>query len=390
MLSDHVITPFARTNGRHPHRPFGIRARDRLSHVYVIGKTGVGKTTLLETLLRGDIANGAGCALIDPHGDFVERVEASLPAGRRDDLVYLDVPDEAQPYGYNPFIRVSASRRSLVASGILDVFKKMWDDAWGPRMEHILRNALLALLDQPHAVMSDILQLLTSKSVRLRMLRNIANKQVAAFWRDEFPRYSFRYQADGIAPIQNKVGAFLADPKVRRILTRPDGGLRFRSIMDGGKILLINLAKGKIGSDSASLLGGLIVTSLGLAAFSRSDIPEADRRPFYIFIDEFQNFTTLALANMLSELRKFGIGAVLAHQYLAQLDVAIRDAVLGNVGTIVAFRLSALDAAYMAKEFDPDITPKDFINLGNHEVYIRLMIDGMPSRPFSAATLPRT
>lgn len=388
MPPSYAVTHFARTNARHPHRLFGIKASDRLSHIYVIGKTGVGKTTLLETLLRSDISHGAGCALIDPHGDFVERIAAWLPEQRRGDLVYVDVPDSLQPYGYNPLTRVSPERRALVASGILDVFKKMWDDAWGARMEHILRNAILALLDQPNAVLPDILHLLTNKNFRHHALGNITNKQVAAFWRDEFPRYSFRYQADGIAPIQNKVGAFLADPKMYHILTRDDGGLQFRTIMDQGKILLVNLAKGKIGADSSALLGGLIVTSIGLAAFSRSDVPEVSRRPFYIYVDEFQNFTTLALANMLSELRKFGIGAVLAHQYLAQLDQDIREAVLGNAGTIASFRLGALDAAYMAREFAPDIEPIDFINLGNYEVYIRLMIDGEPSKPFSAATLP--
>ena len=367
---------------------FGIKSADRLSHIYVIGKTGVGKTTLLESLIRGDITNGAGCALIDPHGDFAERLAAWLPSHRRGDLVYVNVPDDKQPYSYNPFARVSPERRSLVASGLIDVFKTMWDDAWGARMEHILRNAILALLDQPHATLPDVLQLLTHKSFQSQVLRNLKNDQVAAFWRQEFPRYSFRYQADGIAPIQNKVGAFLADPKIYRFLTRTDTSLRFRTIMDEGKILLINLAKGQIGSDSASLLGGLLVTSLGLAAFSRAGLPEASRRPFYIFIDEFQNFTTLSLVTMLSELRKFGIGAVLAHQYLAQLDPKIREAVLGNVGTVVTFRIGAEDASYMAREFVPGIKPLDLMNLPNHEVYMRLMIDGEPSKPFSAATLP--
>lgn len=387
MVTD-GITIFARTNARHPHRAFGIKAADRLSHMYAIGKTGVGKTTLLETIIRNDIARGAGCALIDPHGDFVERVHRWLPPHRRNDLIYLDLPDPALAYGYNPLLHVSPERRSLVASGFMDVFKMMWSDAWGPRMEHIMRNAVLALLDQPDAILPDILQLLTNKSFRFKVLRNITNKQVAAFWRDEFPKYSFRYQADGIAPIQNKVGSFLADPRLYRLLTRTDGGLRFRRIMDEGKVLLVNLAKGKIGSDSSSLLGGLLVTSLGLAAFSRSDIDERNRRPFYIVIDEFQNFTTLALANMLSELRKFGIGTVLAHQYMSQLDPQIRDAVLGNVGTIIAFRVGALDANYLAQEFAPFIEASDLMNLGNHEIYIRLMIDGVPTRPFSAATLP--
>jgi hypothetical protein len=263
----------------------------------------------------------------------------------------------------------------------------MWMDAWGVRMEHILRNAVLALLEQDQAALPDILRLLTDKSFRHGVLARITNHQVASFWREEFPRYSFRYQADGIAPIQNKVGAFLADPRMHRILTRSDGMLRFRSIMDQGKVLLVNLAKGKIGEDTSSLLGGLIVTSLGLAAFSRADTNEKNRRPFYIFIDEFQNFTTLALANMLSELRKYRISVALAHQYLAQLDPQIREAVLGNVGTLISFRLSALDAQYIARELAPTIQPVDLQNLPNHETYIRLMIDGEPSKPFSAKTL---
>jgi hypothetical protein len=381
------ITHFARTNSRFPFRAFGIKDADRLSHVYVIGKTGVGKTTLLETLIRGDIERGAGCALIDPHGDLVERVEPWVRENRKDSLVYFNVPDTDLSYGYNPLLRVSPDRRALVASGILDVFKKMWMDAWGVRMEHILRNAVLALLEQDQAALPDILRLLTDKTFRHGVLAKITNQQVASFWREEFPRYSFRYQADGIAPIQNKVGAFLADPRMHRILTRSDGMLRFRSIMDQGKVLLVNLAKGKIGEDTSSLLGGLIVTSLGLAAFSRADTNEKNRRPFYIFIDEFQNFTTLALANMLSELRKYRISVALAHQYLAQLDPQIREAVLGNVGTLISFRLSALDAQYIARELAPTIQPVDLQNLPNHETYIRLMIDGEPSKPFSAKTL---
>jgi hypothetical protein len=387
MGDDSLITHFAQTNARHPHRVFGIKSTDRLSHMYVIGKTGVGKTTLLETLIQGDIARGAGCALIDPHGDFAQRLDAWVPDTRRADLVYLSLTDPALPYGYNPLSFVSSDRRSLVASGILDVFKKMWVDAWGARMEHILRNAILALLDQHHAVLPDVLRLLTDKTFRHQVIARVTNKQVVAFWRDEFPRYSFRYQADGIAPIQNKVGAFLADPRIYRLLTRPDGLLRLRSIMDQGKVLLVNLAKGKIGEDSTSLLGGLLVTSLGLAAFSRADVEEHKRRPFYIFIDEFQNFTTLALANMLSELRKYGIGVVLAHQYLAQLDPKIREAVLGNVGTTISFRVGAIDAQYIAREFAPDIQALDLQNLSNHEIYVRLMIDGTPSKPFSAKTL---
>jgi len=385
---NHRVSYFARTNHRDPVQTFGLKQRDRLSHLYVIGKTGAGKTTLLETLFTQDMAAGRGCTLIDPHGDFVERVAAKIPEDRQSDVIYLDVPNSSQPYGYNPFAHVRAELRPLVASGILDVFKKMWDDAWGARMEHILRNAILALLDQPSAAMPDILLMLTSKEFRYQAIRNIENEQVKSFWRAEFPKYSSRYQADGIAPIQNKVGAFLADPTLRYILTREDGQLRMRSIMDEGKVLLVNLSKGKLGEDSSSLLGGLLVTSLGLAAFSRANVAEESRRPFYVYVDEFQNFTTQAIANMLSELRKFGVGATLANQYLHQLDPDIRHAVLGNAGTLISFRLGAEDADFMAREFEPVFGRIDLLNLPNHDICLKLMIDGTPSRPFSATTIP--
>lgn len=388
LNNDHRVSYFARTNHRDPLQTFGVKQRDRLSHMYVIGKTGAGKTTLLETLITQDITAGRGCALIDPHGDFVERIAANIPADRQSDVIYLDVPNPSQPHGYNPFTHVRAELRPLVASGILDVFKKMWDDAWGARMEHILRNGILALLDQPSAAMPDILLMLTSKEFRYQAIRNIENEQVKTFWRKEFLKYSFRYQADGIAPIQNKVGAFLADPTLRHILTREDGQLRMRSIMDEGKILLVNLSKGKLGADSSSLLGGLLVTSLGLAAFSRANIGEEERRPFYVYVDEFQNFTTLMLANMLSELRKFGVGTVLAHQYLHQLDPDIRHAVLGNAGTLISFRLGAEDASLIAREFEPVFDRIDLLNLPNHDICLKLMIDGSPSRPFSGTTIP--
>lgn len=378
---------FARTNARRPFRTFGIKEIDRFSHMYVIGKTGVGKTTLLETLLRHDIMAGHGCALIDPHGDFVTRVAAAIPAHRKSDVVYLDVSDPAQPFAYNPLARVSPERRSLVASGLMEVFKKMWGAAWGVRMEHILRNALLALLDQPAATLGDVPLLLNDKDFRKRVLANVTNDQVLQFWKLEYERYSPRYRADAIGPILNKVGAFLADPKLNRIFTRSEGAVRLRSIMDEGKVLLVNLAKGKIGEDSAAILGGLLVTSLGLAAYSRADMPESERRPFYIYVDEFQNFTTLAIANMLSELRKFGVGMVLAHQYLHQLEVDIRHAVLGNAGTLISFRLGPEDSAFIAREFEPYFDHLDLMNLPNHEIYIKLMIDGTPSRPFSATTL---
>ena len=361
-----------------------------MAHLYAIGKTGTGKTTMLETLIRQDIESGKGVALIDPHGDLVERIADNIPEHRKDDLVYFNVPDASQPWGYNPLKHVRPDKRPLAASGLLEVFKKMWDDSWGPRMEHIIRNSLLALLDMPDATLPDILRMLIDEDFRKTVALNTSNQQVKDFWLKEYAKYSYRYQADANAPIQNKVGAFLADPNLNRILTQPEKTIPIRKIMDEGKILLVNLAKGRIGEDSSSILGGLLVTTMGLASFSRADVPEEKRRDFYLYIDEFQNFTTLSLANMLSELRKYKIGMILAHQFLHQLDPDIRYAVLGNVGTIISFRLGPKDADFIAKEFDPKFTGTDLINLPNYHIYLKLLIDGNPSRPFSALTIANT
>lgn len=373
------------TNARTAKR-FGIRATDRLYHTYILGQTGVGKTTLLQNILAQDIADGRGCALIDPHGDLAARVLATAPDARRSAITYLDIADPDFPVGYNPLMHVSEGRRPLVASGLMSVMEKLWSDAWGPRMEHILRNTLLALLDQPRAELSDVLSMLGDKQFRTRAIRNIENEQVRAFWEKEFSGYSERYLNEAIAPIQNKIGAFLADPRLRRFVSPKDGGMRLRKIMDEGGVLLVNLSKGRVGEDSASLLGSLIVTAIGLAALSRADMPEAARRPFFTVVDEFQNVTTLAFAEMLSELRKFGVGFVLAHQYLAQLDPAIRAAVLGNVGTVISFRVGPEDAHTLARQFAPRFSPLDLISLPNYHIYLRLMIDGAPSQPFSAVT----
>lgn len=381
------VTYFARTNARNDRRVFGIKQPDRLSHMYVIGKTGTGKSTLLERLILGDVKAGEGLVLVDPHGDLAERVAARIPAHRRSDLIYLNVPDRSQPYGYNPLKRVTPARRPLAASGLLEVFEKMWPEAWGVRMEHILRNALLALLDQPQASLPEVLRLLSDKSYRKQALRHIENPQVRAFWEDEYENYSSRMRADGIAPIQNKVGAFLADPTLYRILTRPEQPINIRRIMDEGKILLVNLAKGQIGEDASSLLGGLLVTTIGLAAFSRQDTELAARRPFYCYLDEFQNFTTLSMANMFSELRKYGVGMIVVHQYLHQLDPAVQYAVLGNTGTLISFRLGPKDASFIGLEFQEKFAPIDLMNLPNFNVYLKLMIQGTPSIPFSAETL---
>jgi type IV secretory pathway TraG/TraD family ATPase VirD4 len=364
----------------------GIKREDRFSHIYVIGKTGTGKSTLLETMALQDLEHGNGLALIDPHGDLVERVAAHVPPHRKIDVFYLDAADPAQPYGYNPLRHVRSDRRALAASGMLEVFKKLWPEAWGVRMEHILRNILMALLERPHATMHDILRMIEDKKYRKEVARSLTNDAVKAFLEKEYDRFSFGYRADGTAPIQNKVGAFLADPLLNRILTSPEHDLHIRQIMDEGKVLLVNLAKGRLGEDTSTLLGGLLVTTIGLAAFSRADTKASQRADFFAYVDEFQSFTTLAMANMLSELRKYRVGFTIAHQYLHQLESDVRHAVLGNAGTIVSFRVGAEDAPYLAREFLGEFKERDLLQIPNYRIYLKLMIDGTPSKPFSAST----
>ena len=383
------ITLFAETNFRNQQVRFGIKQADRRAHMYTIGKTGTGKSTLLETLIRQDIASGQGLALLDPHGDLVEKVLAQLPENRKDDVIYFNVPDHAQPLGLNPLENIAPLKRPLAASGLLEVFKKIWMDSWGPRLEHIMRNALLALLDQPQATLADVLRLLNDQEFRRKAQARIQNDQVRDFWAKEYENYPVRFRMEAIAPIQNKVGAFLANPILNKILTKTKNAFYLRRVMDEGKILLVNLAKGKIGEDTATLLGALLVTRVGLAALSRADVPEENRKDFYLYLDEFQNFTTLSLATMLSELRKYRVNMIFAHQYLSQLDLQVRDAILGNVGTLISFRLGVSDAELLEKEFYPEFSIKDLINLPNYQVYLKLMINGMISAPFSAQTIKR-
>ena len=381
------ITYLGRTTFRNQGELFGIKREDRFSHVYVIGKTGAGKSTLLEAMALQDLDCGNGFALIDPHGDLVERVADHIPPKRLLDAVYLDAADPTQPYGYNPLRHVRHDRIALAASGLMEVFAKMWPEAWGVRMEHILRNVLMALLEQPQATMQDVLRIISDKTFRKQIAASLKNETVRTFLQKEFERFTFGYRADGIAPIQNKVGAFLADPLLNRIITAPKQELHIRRLMDEGRVLLVNLAKGRIGEDSSSLLGALLVTTIGLAGYSRADSDPQSRRDFFVYIDEFQSFTTLALANMLSEMRKYRLGFTVAHQYLHQLELDVRHAVLGNAGTIIAFRVGAEDAPYLAREFSDVFAEADLMQLPNHQIYLKLMIDGMPSLPFSAITV---
>jgi type IV secretory pathway TraG/TraD family ATPase VirD4 len=381
------VTYLARTDFRNGKQLFGIKREDRFSHVYIIGKTGTGKSTLLEAMALQDLQRGRGFALVDPHGDLVERIADRIPPERLLDVVYLDAADPTQPYGYNPLRHVRQDRIALAASGMMEVFAKMWPEAWGVRMEHILRNVLMALLEQPSATLHDVLRIISDTKFRKSIAATLKNETVRTFLQKEFDRFTFGYRADGIAPIQNKVGAFLADPLLNRILTAPKQDLHIRRIMDEGQVLLVNLAKGRIGEDSSSLLGGLLVTTIGLAGYSRADTDPAKRRDFFVYVDEFQSFTTLAVANMLSEMRKYRLGFTVAHQYLHQLEPDVRHAVLGNAGTMISFRVGAEDAPYLSREFTEVFDEIDLVQLPNYHIYLKLMIDGTPSMPFSAVTI---
>jgi hypothetical protein len=381
------ISYFARTNFRRADKPFGIKQADRLSHIYMLGKTGVGKSTLIETLVLQDLAAGRGFALIDPHGDLVERVWASAPEALRNRIAYLNAPDPKQPFGYNPLHRVRDDKIPLAASGLLETLRKLWPDAWGVRMEHVLRNSLYALLERDESTLTDILRLYADERFRKSVTAGIRNETVRRFWKHEFENYHFRMRADAVAPIQNKLGALLSDPMLHRVLVAPAHDLHFRSLMDEGRALLVNLSKGQIGEDSALVLGSLIVSTLGLAAFTRADSSASDRQPFFLHVDEFQNFTTLAFANMMSELRKYGVGLTLAHQHLHQLEPDILHAVLGNAATLVSFRIGPEDAGVISKEFQPTFDTQDLMSLANRDMYLKLMIDGTPSVPFSARTI---
>jgi hypothetical protein len=386
--SESEITMFAQTNFRNNPTAFGIKRADRRAHLYILGKTGTGKSTLMESLMLDDLRKGFGFALLDPHGDLVKRVKARIPWSRKDDVIDFDVTDSSQPYGFNPLAHIPADKRPLACSGLIQVFKHLWNDSWGPRLEYILRNSLLTLLDYPDSTLADILKLLSDRDFRKKVIPYISNDQIKEFWIKEFDKYPERLRAEAISPIQNKVGAFLSHPVLQKILTNPEKPLSLRKIMDEGKILLVNLSKGSIGEDTSNLLGSLLISRFDLAALSRANIPEDERRDYSLYLDEFHSFTTQSLVLMLSELRKYRLSLVLAHQYLTQLEPSIKDAILGNIGTLIIFRIGAIDAEVFAQEFAPAFKQSDFTNLPNFHIYLKMMIDGKISSPFSAITLP--
>lgn len=379
---------FAATNFRNQARKFGIKTDDRRRHMYVVGKTGMGKTTLLENMVLNDIYAGHGVGVVDPHGDFAEKIIDFIPPRRINDVVYFNPADVAYPIGFNILETINPEHKHLVAAGLMGIFKKIWIDMWSSRMEYILNNTLLALLDFPGTTLLGINRMLADAVYRRRIVRNVKDPVVKAFWVNEFASYNDRYQQEAVAPIQNKIGQFLSASVIRNIVAQVKSRINIREIMDNKKIFIMNLSKGRIGEDNSRLLGGMLITKLQLSAMERVDTPEEQRPDFFLYVDEFQNFATESFAGILSEARKYHLSLIMAHQYMEQLDEAVLAAVIGNVGTTVTFRVGSTDAEMLAKEFVPVFEEPDLINLARYNIYLKLMIDGVSSRPFSANTLP--
>jgi hypothetical protein len=382
------ILPLGILNFRGKEVKFGIKPQDRLRHIYIIGKTGQGKTTLLENMINFDIQNKNGLAFLDPHGDSVQRILDYIPKERIDDVIYFNPTDVNHPIAFNPLEKVSWEHRHLTAISLLSIFKKIWVDAWSARMEYILTNTLLALLEWPNSTLLDVNRLLADEKFREKVVNNLKDEVVKAFWKQEFAKYHLQFRTEAIAPIQNKIGQFITNPLIRNIIGQTESAFDLRKIMDEGKIFLANLSVGAIGEETSRLLGGLLITKFQLSAMSRVDVPEEKRRDFYLYIDEFQNFATESFINILSEARKYHLSLILAHQYLDQVPEEIIKAVFGNVGTFIVFRLGANDAEIFSKEFGYLVKIDDFVNLPSYYVYVKLLVDGKPTNPFLAQTLP--
>ena len=389
--SSNNIVFFAETNYRNIRRKFGVKDKDRRQHMYLVGKTGVGKSTVFENMIFQDIQAGRGLAIVDPHGELAEKVLDFIPANRINDTIYFNPADAENPFAFNVLERVGPEHRHLVASGLVGVFKKIWADSWGPRLEYVLRNAILALLEYPGSTLLGIMRILVDKEFRKKVVDRLTDPVVKSFWVEEYPKYPEKLRTEAIAPIQNKVGQFLSTSLIRNIVGQIKSKIDIRQIMDEGKILIMNLSKGRVGEDASALLGAMMITKIQMAAMSRIDISETERRDFYLYVDEFQNFATDSFADILSEARKYHLNLIIAHQYIGQLiseNSRVKDAVFGNVGTMIVFRVGAEDAEFLAKEFQPRFDETDLVDLDSHNIYVKLMIDGITSEPFSAVTLP--
>jgi len=382
------VNYFAQTNFRNERRSFGIKREDRTKHMYIIGKTGMGKSTVEENMAIQDIQRGDGVGIVDPHGQFAEKMLSFVPENRIKDVVYFCPHDTDWPMAFNIMEDVGMDHRHLVASGLMGVFKKIWPDVWSARMEYILNNCILALLEYPNSTILGINRMLADKDFRKEVVSKLTDPVVKAFWEQEFAKYTDKFMTEAGAAIQNKVGQFASNPLIRNIIGQPKSSFDMRKIMDEKKILIMNLSKGRIGESNSQLIGAMLITKLYLSAMSRVDVLENKRTDFYLYVDEFQNFATESFKDILSEARKYRLNLILAHQYIAQMDEKVRDAVFGNVGTLVIFRIGAFDAEVLEKEFSPDFMATDIVNLGFANIYLKLMINGVASRPFSAMTLP--
>ena len=388
LPKDTQITILGETNFRNQKERFGIKADDRRRHMYVVGSTGMGKSEFLKNMAIQDIEEGRGLAVLDPHGDMAQALLDFVPEHRKQDVIYFDPSDLAHPLAFNVLEKVDYEYRHLIASGLLGVFKKIWGaDAWSGRMEYILNNTILALLEEEGSTLLGINRLMSSKDYRKKVVDNLKDPIVKAFWTEEFAKYADKFATEATAAIQNKVGQFASNNVIRNIVGQAESKINIRKIMDEGKILIVNLSKGAIGEDASRLIGALLITKIQLAAMSRVDTPEQDRRDFYLYVDEFQNFATESFANILSEARKYHLSLVVAHQYIKQLDEKVADAIFGNVGTLVAFRVGAEDAEFLEKWYAPEFMAADIVNLGKRQMYLKLMVDGITSKGFSASTI---
>lgn len=390
-MNNKDITYFAEANFRNKHQRFGIKREDRTKHVYVIGKTGMGKSTMLENMAVQDIQNGEGMAFIDPHGQTAELLLDYVPEDRIDDVIYFAPFDTEYPISFNVLEDVGYDKRHLVVSGLMSTFEKIWVDAWSARMSYILSNTLLALLEYPNSTLMSINRMLADKEYRKKVVDNISDPTVKSFWVDEFAKYTDRYTQEATPAIQNKIGQFTSNPLIRNIIGQPRTSFDIRKLMDEKKIIIINLSKGRLGEQNANLLGSMLITKIYLAAMSRADVSSEELKKlpqFYFYVDEFQSFANKSFADILSEARKYKLNLIIAHQYIEQMSEEVNAAVFGNVGTMIVFRVGAYDADILEKEFAPEFIAQDIVNLGFTQIYLRLMIDGVGSRPFSASTLP--
>jgi len=385
--SEKNLTPFAKTDFRGKMEKFGLWQDDFRRHMYLIGKTGTGKTTCLQNMAIDKIRKGQGVGIIDPHGDFIETILHFIPDDRINDVILVDPSDKEHPIAFNPLENVDEGLKDIVCSGLVGIFKKIWAESWGPRLEHILRNTIMALLEYPGATMLGIPKMLVDQNFRERVIEKIKDPVVKDFWINEYGKYDQRFRTEAIAPIQNKVGQFLSASTVRNILGQPRSTINFEDIMDNRKILLMDLSKGKIGEDASALMGAMLITKIQLTAMRRTYIPEDERVDFNLFVDEFQNFATESFATILSEARKYHLSLIMANQYIAQMEEMVRESIFGNVGTLISFRVGPSDAPYLAKEFMPTFEETDLINLDKFQIYVKMAIGGVTSPPFSAKTL---